>query len=120
MKEEGRMSQDVTMKPENGAKPGKAKVVKTDSLRVRRETKKRILAELASLNKKDFGRPVTPDDYVVAAIALLEPKHLEVLRARTLSNKDRLEQKYREYCAEHGKVSKDEYLGVLLSGGEHT
>ena len=91
--------------------------VKTDSLRVKRETKKKIQAELATLNRKDFGRAVTTDDYVALAITLLRPEHLEQLKERSLSNKDRMEKRYREYCAEHGKASKDEFLGVLLGMG---
>ncbi len=112
------MSQEVQTKQDPTSRPSKAKVVRTDNLRVRRETKKRIQSELAALNKKDFGRQITADDYVALAITLVQPAHLQGLRERSLSNKDRLEQKYQEYCAQHGKVSKDEFLGVLLSGGQ--
>jgi hypothetical protein len=100
------------------SKQSKSKTkLRTDSLRVRKETKKKILSELAILNKKDFGRPVTPDDYVSLAISLLRQEHLEQLKEGSLSNRDRLEQKYREYCSLNGKISKDEYLGVLLGKG---
>lgn len=110
------MSQEVQTKHETTVKPSKGKVVRTDNLRVRRETKKRIQSELATLNKKDFGRKITADDYVALAITLIQSAHLEGLRERSLSNKDRLEQKYQEHCAKHGKVSKDKFLGVLLGG----
>lgn len=89
----------------------------TDSLRVRRETKKRILAELGILNKKDFGKPVTPDQYVNLAISLLRPEHLQSLREQSLSNKDRMEKRYVDYCSEQGKVSRDEFIGILLGHG---
>jgi hypothetical protein len=113
------MNQVVQIKPETASKPSKSKMVKTDNLRVRRETKKKVQIELASLNKKDFGRPVTADDYVALAISLLQPAHLDQLRQGTLSNKDRMEKRYQEYCVAHGKVSKDEFIGVLLAeGGE--
>lgn len=95
----------------------KPKPVKTDSLRVRKETKKKILSDLLSLNKKDFGRKLTADDYVQLAISLLTPDLLQKLKEKTLSNKDRLELKYQEYCSQNGKVTKDEFLGVLLSIG---
>lgn len=94
----------------------KAKL-KTDSIRVKKETKKKIQAEVGALNKKDFGRPITVDDYVALAITLLRPEHLDQLRDRCLSNKDRLEQRYREYCSANGRVSKDEFIGVLLVNG---
>lgn len=89
----------------------------TESLRVRRETKKRILGELATLNKKDFGKSITPDQYVNLAISLLRPEHIQSLKEQSLSNKDRMEKRFLDYCAEHGKVSRDEYIGVLLGQG---
>ena len=92
--------------------------LKTDNLRVRRETKKKIQTELAALNRKDFGRKVTTDDYIQLAISLVKPEHTDTLKERTLSNKDRMEKRYQEYCVAHGKVSKDEFIGVLLSSGQ--
>jgi len=92
--------------------------LKTDNLRVRRETKKRIQTEIAVLNRKDFGRPVTADDYVALAITLIQPGHLDQLRERSLSNRDRIEKRFKDHCAEHGKVSKDEFLGLLLAAGQ--
>ncbi|MGK5087918.1 hypothetical protein WDW86_10200 [Bdellovibrionota bacterium FG-2] len=105
-------------KPETSKTASKQKIkVGTDSLRVKKETKKRVLSEIASLNKKDYGRVITPDDLVAKAISLLRPEHLEDIKAQALSNKDRLEMRYQEYCAKNGKVSKDEFYGVLLSAG---
>lgn len=92
--------------------------LKTDNLRVRRETKKKIQTELAAINRKEFGRKVTADDYVQLAISLVKPEHLGSLKERTLSNKDRLEQRYQDYCAAHGKVTKDEFIGTLLAAGQ--
>ena len=92
--------------------------LRTDSLRVRKETKKKVLAELATLNRKVFGRKITTDEYVALAISLLQATHLDTLKERSLSNKDRLEQKYQEYCSTKGKVTKDEFIGVLLSSGQ--
>lgn len=92
--------------------------IKTDNLRVKRDTKKKIQVELAAINRKDFGRPVTTDDYVALAITLLQPAHLEQLKERSLSNRDRMEKRYQDYCASHGKVSKDEFIGILLAAGE--
>jgi hypothetical protein len=112
------MNQEV--KQETVQRPNKAKFVKTDSLRVRRETKKKVQAELAAINRKDFGRAVTADEYVALAITLIQPAHLVQLKERSLSNKDRMEKRYQEYCAAHGKVSKDEFIGILLAAGDET
>jgi hypothetical protein len=110
------MNTDKTTTTTSATATKRAKL-KTDNLRVRRETKKKIQAELAALNRKDLGRKVTTDDYVQLAISLVQPEHTDALRGRTLSNKDRMEKRYQEYCAAHGKVSKDEFIGVLLSTG---
>jgi len=90
------------------AKPG------TDSLRVKRETKKRVKAELAILNKKEFGRPITPDQLVALALNLIKPEHLQMLKEQSLTAKDRFNQRYLEYCDKNGKVSEDEFLSTLL------
>lgn len=87
---------------------------RTDSLRVMKETKKKILGELNNLNKKEFGKPVTPDQYVSLAISLLRPEHLKLLQEQSLTARDRFEQRYREYCGQNGKISKDDYLATLL------
>lgn len=94
--------------------PSKRQKLKTESLRVRRETKKRIQTELATLNRKDFGRKITADDFLTVAISLVQTVHLEEMKIRSLSNKDRLEILYKEHCEKRGKVTKDEFLGLLL------
>ena len=99
--------------------PKKSKLVRTDNVRVRRETKKKILADLAALNKKDFGRKVTVDDYVQLAISLIKPEYLQRLKDQSLSNRDRMELKYKEYCTANGKISKDEFIGILLATGKN-
>jgi hypothetical protein len=86
----------------------------TDSLRVKRETKKRVLAELTILNKKEFGKPITPDQLVSLALSLVKPEHLQTLKEQSLTAKDRFEQRYRDFCIQNGKVSKDDFLATLL------
>ena len=100
-----------------GSKKGK---LRTDSIRIRKETKKKIQSELMLLNKKDFGRKITADDFIQLAISLVRPEHTDSLRERTLSNKDRLEQRYLDYCAKNGKISKDEFIGILLGSGNNS
>jgi hypothetical protein len=98
--------------PKEQSKP-KTKL-RTDNLRVRKETKKLILSELSKLNKKEFGRPISPDQYVSLAISLLKPEHLQQLQEESLTAKDRFEQKYRKHCETVGRISKDEFLALLL------
>lgn len=86
----------------------------TAPIRVKRETRKKILLELAKANKKDFGRKLRAEDLIAFALTLIRPEHVAQLQETTLSNADRLEQQYREFVAKHGSISKDAYLGKLL------
>lgn len=88
--------------------------VSTTPIRVKRETRKKILNELARANKKDFGRKLRAEDLIALAITLVQPEHIKQLQEATLSNADRLEQQYKDYVAKHGNLSKDAYLGKLL------
>jgi hypothetical protein len=86
------------------------------SLRIRRETKRQIAVHLDAINKKDFGRRVRAEEYLALALSLITPQHLEALQEASLSNADRLERDYRAFIAEHGPISRDEYLGKRLAG----
>ncbi len=91
--------------------------VKTTPVRVSKETRRRILLDLARLNKKEHGRRIKPEDLIALALTLLEPRHYLQLVESTLSNADRLERRYLDYVKKHGHITKDAFLGSLLSGG---
>ena len=86
------------------------------SLRVKRETKKRIQVELAKVNKKDFGKKVRCDELIGTALSLLTEQHLKALQDGSMTNADRLEIQYRDYVKKHGATTKDEFLGTLIGG----
>lgn len=103
------------------AQPQKPKSnVRTTStvpLRIRPETKKTIMKELVRINKeKQFGNRVKPDAFISLAIGLLKPEHYRRLADDSMTNKDRVEQKYQEYMKTHGPISKDDFFGILLAG----
>lgn len=97
-------------------KPKASKPSRHVQLNIRRETKRKIQAELAKLNKKDFGRRIYADDYITFAISLVTPESIQHLQEASLSNADRLERDYKNYIATSGHISKDEYLGKRLTG----
>jgi hypothetical protein len=101
------------------AKP-KATTAPTVGLRVKRETKKRIQAELAKVNKKDFGKKVRCDELIGTALSLLTEQHLRALQDGSMTNADRLEIQYRDYVKKHGATSKDDFLGTLLRDQKST
>lgn len=86
------------------------------AIRVRKDTRKRVLAELARINKKDFGRKVRPDEFIALAVSLVTPEHIVKLQESSLSNADRLDRDYKAFIAKNGPMPKDEYLGKRLTG----
>jgi hypothetical protein len=86
------------------------------SVRVKHETRDRILQEVERLNQKKLGRKVIPDDIVSVAITLLKSDQYEKIQDATLSHFDRLAKSHQVYIEEHGEISKDDYLGKILSG----
>jgi hypothetical protein len=90
--------------------------VATATIRLKRETKRRIQVELAKINKKDFGTKVRFDDLIGTVLSLLTNYHIKELQDRSMTNADRLEIQYRDFVKKHGATSKDDYLGKILSG----
>lgn len=102
------------MENQNAQKPTKKAAI-ASSLRVKPETRKRFLSELTKVNKKSYGRKVRADQLLSLLLTLLRPEHLQQLQQGSLSNADRLEMRYREHVKKFGPVSKDEFLGLLLT-----
>lgn len=105
------MEQQPTTKE---TKTSKKYQVNTIPIRVAKNTAKTIKALLLKVNKKSYGKKVKPDDLIQKSISLLSDDHLEEIKQATMSNSDRLELAYQEYCKSHGQISKDEYFGLLL------
>lgn len=101
------------MENQNAQKSAK-KAATASSLRVKPETRKRFLNELAKVNKKSYGRKVRADQLLSLLLTLLRSEHLQQLQQDSLSNADRLEMRYREHVKKFGPTSKDEFLGLLL------
>lgn len=104
---------------ENTGNEKKVKSAKTSgygSLRLKKDIKKRIMSDLARVNKKDYGKKVHLSEYLEVLMGLFTAEHITQLQERSLSNADRLDREYKKYAAEHGPISKDEYLGARLRG----
>lgn len=95
-------------------KTSKKNQVNTTPIRVLKTTAKTIKVMLQKLNKKTFGKKLRPDDLIQKAISLLTDEHLEEIKQSTMTNSDRLEFAFHEYCKAHGQISKDEFFGLLL------
>jgi len=86
------------------------------TLRVKKDTRKRVVNDLKKVNDKEFGRKLRVDEYISFALNFVTENHRTELQNSTLSHQDRLNRDYKAYVAEHGMISKDEYLGKRLTG----
>lgn len=93
--------------------PKASKKSTSGAIRVSQETRKRLLAELARINKKPHGKRVKIDALLAALLPKLTAKDVSDLQNASLSGRDRLEQNYRAYCAKFGSVSMDEFLALV-------
>lgn len=96
----------------------KKKVKKSDSstIKISKETKRELNKILVKVNKKDFGKRIRGEKIILLALQQINETHIKELQNSTLSNEDKLEMKYREYISQNGNISKDEFIGKLLSG----
>lgn len=94
----------------------KKSVASTVPIRVNKDTSKEIRKLLLQINKKNFGRKLRANDVISLAVSKLTERDMELLQESSLSNADRLEREYRTYCSKNGQVSKDDYIGLLMSG----
>ena len=103
--------------PISVVKPKPSKIqTGTEAIRVKKETKKKIQLLLLTVNKKDFGRKIKTDNFLAIATSLITQEHILKLQEDSFSNKDRLEMQFKTYQSSNAKVSKDEFIGLLLSG----
>jgi hypothetical protein len=93
--------------------PKAAKKSSSSAIRVSQEMRKRLLAELARINKKPQGKRVKIDALLAVLLPKLTAKDVSDLQNASLSGRDRLEQNFKAYCAKFGQVTMDEFLAVI-------
>ena len=108
-------NKNENIESKKNAKIEKHKIT-TTPIRVKHQTRRKIINELARINKKDFGRKITADDLIALALGLIGDEHVHSLQQSTLSNNDRFEVAFRAHIKEHGAITKDEYLGKIMTG----
>ena len=89
---------------------------KVFAVRITSDTKNMLDQILAEANNKDLGGKVKPESVLALAFSLVKKDDIEKLKAATLTNTDKLELRYREHVKKHGPVTKDDFLGRVLSG----
>ncbi len=89
---------------------------KTDvsAIRIDMSTQKLVSSLLAKANRKSHGRKVKASQLVQLALSKLDDADLRQLQEQSLSNADRMEMKFREYCKRNSGATREEFLGHLL------
>ena len=101
----------------NTKQPSKSSSPNSVPIRVSRSTARHLRSILTKCNRKSHGRKVKTDDVIRRALDELRDDHLEEIREMTYSSQDRLEIEFKKYCQQHGSISKDKFLSLLLSNG---
>ncbi|MBX3041163.1 MAG: hypothetical protein KF789_10710 [Bdellovibrionaceae bacterium] len=83
------------------------------AIRVSIETRKKLLAELAKVNKKQSGKRVKMDALLLKLMTKITAADVAELQEASLTGRDRMEQSYRAYCAKFGQITMDEFLARI-------
>jgi len=84
------------------------------AIRIDLSTQKLVSSLLAKANRKSFGRKVKASQLVQLALSKLDDADIRQLQEKSLSNADRMEMKFREYCKRNSGATREEFLGHLL------
>ena len=85
------------------------------SVRVTKDGQKKLTQLLNKANKKDYGKKIKGYQLLELGLSLISDSHIKKLQEGSLSNADQLEILYREHIKKNGKISKDEFIGLLLT-----
>lgn len=90
--------------------------IETIAIRVRSGTKTKLDKILDAVNSKEYGKRVKSDDVISFAIGLINDAYMHSLRDQSLTNSDRLEILFQQQRKRKKELTKDEFLGLLMTG----
>lgn len=95
----------------------KVKTEKTSVLKKLDPETGKILKQLKDkINKKSFGRSIRDTEIISLSLGLISSEHIQKLQESTLSEKDRLHIAHEDYVKENGKITLDQFIGLLIRG----
>lgn len=95
----------------------KVKTEKTSVLKKLDPETGKILKQLKDkINKKSFGRNIRDTEIISLSLGLVGTDHIQKLQESTLTEKDRLHIAHEEYVKENGKITLDQFIGILIRG----
>lgn len=97
-------------------KNSETKNVKTiQSKRINTESLKKASKLLIKANSKKLGRKIKFDDLVSLALDLVTDEHISLLQNQTLKFEDRQELLRQKYIKMYGQISKDDFIGFMMT-----
>ena len=96
------------------------KKVKTEKVSVLKkldpDTGKTLKQLKDKINKKSFGRNIKDSEIISLSLSLIGPEHISKLQETSFSEKDRLHIAHEEYVKENGRITLDQFIGMLIRG----
>ncbi len=90
------------------------KTLKWASIRIGRDTQKKLERLLLAANRKSEGRKVRVDQLLDLAADIIADEHIKTLQEQSLTNEDRKEQMRQFYTETRGPISRLEYTGFTM------
>jgi uncharacterized protein YjgD (DUF1641 family) len=96
------------------------KKVKTEKVSVLKkldpDTGKTLKQLKDKINKKSFGRNIKDSEIISLSLSLIGPEHISKLQETSFSEKDRLHIAHEDYVKENGRITLDQFIGMLIRG----
>ena len=106
---------EIEMKAAENKKPKKEINKKHNQLKkIDLETARTLEQIKDKVNKKSFGRKIRDTEIIHIALGQINSDIIKHLQESTYSEKDRLAMAHEEYQKKHGKLSLDQFIGLLL------
>ncbi len=84
------------------------------TIRVTRNDHQKIQDITDHANDKTFWRRIRPADVITLLLGRVSDSDIQRLKDLSMTNADRIEQRYQAYVKAHGPIAKDEFLGQLF------
>ena len=110
-------TQNIDSSSKNQQQVKKVKTEKTCVLKkLDPETGKNLKHLKDKINKKSFGRNIKDTEIISLSLGLINSEHIQKLQESTFSEKDRLHIAHEEYVKTNGKITLDQFIGLLIRG----
>ena len=89
---------------------------KYTSIRVTRTSANTIRKTITTANKKNYGELLRPCDLVDLLVKSITNDTINQLQEHSMSEQDKFDRDYKNYCSQNKKVTKDEFYKLVRQG----